>query len=82
MLVLGRKKMETILIGDDIEVVVLEINSDGVKLGISAPRDVAILRKELFVSIADSNRDSLKPDVSLTDLNAQFLALKSDHSSK
>ncbi|AJY74513.1 carbon storage regulator CsrA [Paenibacillus beijingensis] len=76
MLVLGRKKGEAILIGGDIEISVLEITSDGVKIGISAPKEVGILRKELFISVADSNRDALQPNLSITDLKKQFQGLK------
>ena len=47
MLIVSRKKSESILIGDDIEVVVTEIGADRVKIGIRAPKGVPILRREL-----------------------------------
>jgi carbon storage regulator len=47
MLVLRRRAGETLLIGDDIEIEILEVGAQGVKIGIRAPREVTILRKEL-----------------------------------
>ncbi|MGN7457228.1 carbon storage regulator CsrA [Paenibacillus pasadenensis] len=75
MLVLGRRKGESILIGPDIELTVLEVGSDGIKLGISAPRDVTILRKELYQEIADTNRGAVQQAVSIADLRNQFQSL-------
>ncbi len=48
MLIVSRKKSESVLIGDDIEILVTEIGADRVKIGIKAPRGVPILRKELL----------------------------------
>ena len=53
MLILSRKSGEQILIGEDIEVVVLEINGDHVKLGFTAPRYVPIFRAEIHRELAD-----------------------------
>jgi carbon storage regulator len=50
MLVLRRRVGESILIGDDVEIEFLELNSQAVKIGIRAPRNVTILRKELFLT--------------------------------
>jgi len=47
MLVLRRRAGESLFIGDDVEVEVLEVNSQGAKIGIRAPRETVILRKEL-----------------------------------
>ncbi len=55
MLVLKRKIGETIMIGDHIEVQVLGVDGDSVKLGFSAPKQVQILRKELYEGIANEN---------------------------
>lgn len=55
MLVLARKLNESIMIGDDIEVVVIDIKGDQVKLGIRAPRAVAVHRKEIFDEIKREN---------------------------
>ena len=57
MLVLQRKKYQSIMIGDNIELSVLEIGSDWVKLAISAPKDISILRAEL-AEAARANRES------------------------
>ncbi|MDH4389461.1 MAG: carbon storage regulator CsrA [Fimbriimonas sp.] len=56
MLVLTRKVNQTIVIGDGIEVVVLEVRGEQVRLGIRAPRDVTVHRKEIFEQIAEENR--------------------------
>lgn len=55
MLVLRRRAGESIFLGEDVEIEVLEVNSQGVKLGIRAPRQLVILRKELKVA-AEQNR--------------------------
>lgn len=57
MLVLQRKKNQSIMIGSDIELSVLEVGSDWVKIAISAPKDISILRKEL-AEAAQVNRES------------------------
>lgn len=56
MLVLTRKTNQSILIGDDIEIVVLEIKGGQIRLGINAPRSTAILRKEIFQEVHEENR--------------------------
>ena len=53
MLALARKVNESIILNDNIEVTVLEIKGDQVKIGINAPKDVPIYRKELFVQIQE-----------------------------
>lgn len=58
MLALSRKKDEAIIINDDIEVTVIEIKGDQVKLGISAPKAVPIYRKEVYMQILDSNKEA------------------------
>jgi carbon storage regulator len=55
MLALTRKKNESIIIGDNIEVVVLNVQGDQVKLGIAAPRDISVHRKEIYVQIQQEN---------------------------
>lgn len=51
MLVLTRKTNQSIMIGDDIEVSVLAVSRDKIRLGITAPRDVPVFRKEVYISI-------------------------------
>ena len=55
MLVLTRKKDESIIIGDEIEIIVSEISEDKVKIAIKAPKNVKIFRKELIKAIEDEN---------------------------
>ena len=61
MLVLQRKKNQSIIINDNIEVSVLEIGTDWLKLAFNAPKDVSILRKEL-IEAAKVNREAAKAD--------------------
>lgn len=60
MLVLTRKLRQSIMIGHDVEVSVLAVSGDKVRLGISAPRSVPVFRKEIYVEI---NRDQAGGDV-------------------
>jgi len=60
MLVLTRKPNESIMIGDDVEVSVVEIRGDQVKLGIKAPRNIVVHRKEIFLAIQNENIDASK----------------------
>lgn len=56
MLALSRKKGEGIIIGDDIELIILEVGKDQVRIGINAPKDITIHRKEIYVQIQEENR--------------------------
>src|SRR4051812_29816768 len=56
MLVLSRQRDETIMIGDDIEVTVVDIRGDKVRLGITAPREISVHRKEVYDAIRRENR--------------------------
>ena len=56
MLVLSRQRDETIMIGDDIELTVVDIRGDKVRLGIKAPSHVAVHRKEIYELIKEENR--------------------------
>ena len=59
MLVLSRKKTESIMIGDHIEVKILAVEGDQVKLGIVAPKSVKVHRSEVFEAIQQQNKESL-----------------------
>ncbi|MBE2940847.1 MULTISPECIES: carbon storage regulator CsrA [Anoxybacillus] len=73
MLVLTRKLKEAIQIGDDIEVVVLAIDGDQVKLGIRAPKHIDVHRKEIYLAIqAENNAASLASITSLQQLSDQL----------
>ena len=56
MLVLTRKTNQSIMIGDEIEVTVLAVSRDKIRLGITAPREVPVFRKEVYVSIKDEEQ--------------------------
>ncbi|NBI07366.1 carbon storage regulator CsrA [Senegalia massiliensis] len=56
MLILTRKKNESIMIGDNIEIVVTDIQDGKVKLGIKAPKNIDIHRKEIYVDIQNENK--------------------------
>lgn len=56
MLVLTRKIHQSIVIGDAVEVVVLEVRGEQVRLGIRAPKDVAVHRKEIYEQIVEENK--------------------------
>lgn len=58
MLVLTRKTEQTIRIGDDIEIVVVEVRGDHVRLGIRASRDVSIVRGEILAEVQAANREA------------------------
>ena len=63
MLVLSRQRDESIMIGDQIEITVVDIRSDKVRLGISAPRAVHVHRKEVFDSIRLENTEASRVQV-------------------
>ena len=63
MLVLTRKLNESIMIGDDVEVTVVEIKGDAIKLGINAPKDVKVHRKEVYLAIQRENIDASRATV-------------------
>lgn len=56
MLCLSRQRDETIIIGDDIEITVLDIRGDKVRLGINAPKEISVHRKEIYDAIKRENR--------------------------
>ncbi|HOM87606.1 MAG TPA: carbon storage regulator CsrA, partial [Spirochaetota bacterium] len=66
MLVLARKINESIMIGDDVEIVIIDIKGDQVKLGIKAPKTISVHRKEIYDEIQKENiaamKSQLKPE--------------------
>ena len=62
MLAVSRKKNEALIINNNIEITVLEIKGEQVKLGISAPRDVPVYRKEVYVQIQEANKEAVNTD--------------------
>lgn len=59
MLALSRKKNEAIVINNNIEITILEIKGDQVKIGVSAPKEVPIYRKEVYVQIQEANKEAV-----------------------
>jgi carbon storage regulator len=68
MLVLGRKKGESIIIDDNIEITVTAIEGETVKLGISAPKHITIHRREVYLEIQEENKQAASSEWSLDDL--------------
>jgi len=72
MLVLGRKKGESIIIDDNIEIIVTAIEGDTIKLGFKAPKHITIHRKEIYLEIQEENRLATSNVINLSD----FLNMK------
>ena len=62
MLALSRKKNEAIIINNNIEITVLEVKGDQVKIGISAPKEVPVYRKEVYVQIQQANQEAVNAE--------------------
>ena len=60
MLALSRRKDESIIINDNIEITIIEVKGEQVKLGITAPKSVPIYRKEVYIQIQEANREAAK----------------------
>ena len=58
MLVLTRKSNQSIMIGDDVEITVLSIMGEKVRIGIQAPRDIPVFRTEVYLEIKEEKRES------------------------
>jgi carbon storage regulator len=62
MLVLTRRKNQSIVIGDDIIITVLDVKGDQIRLGITAPRNVQVYREELLAALKDANTSAVLPE--------------------
>ena len=62
MLALSRKKNEAIVVNNNVEVTILEIKGDQVKLGITAPREVPVYRKEVYTQIQEANKEAMSAE--------------------
>ncbi len=69
MLVLARQRDQTIMIGDDIEVTVVDIRGDKVRLGVNAPRTISVHRKEIYEAIKRENKDASRVQPEDVDLS-------------
>jgi carbon storage regulator len=72
MLVISRKINEKIKIGDDIEIVIVSIDKNQVKIGIEAPKNLTILRSELLENIKEENLKAAKQEVDIKELSKVF----------
>ncbi len=59
MLALSRKKNEAIIINNNVEITILEVKGDQVKIGITAPKEVPVYRKEVYVQIQEANKEAV-----------------------
>ena len=62
MLALSRKKNEALVINNNVEITILDIKCDQVKIGISAPKEVPVYRKEVYLQIQESNKDAFESE--------------------
>ncbi|MDF2951216.1 MAG: carbon storage regulator, CsrA [Anaerocolumna sp.] len=72
MLALTRKIGESIIISNEIEISILEIKGDQVKLGINAPKSIPVYRKEIYIQIQDANKEAVESDASVDALRKLF----------
>jgi len=78
MLVLSRKPNESIIIGDDVEVKIVEVKGDYVKLGINAPRAIPVHRKEIYEAIQRENVQAAQSNVADIDTLGDFFNPKEE----
>jgi len=69
MLVLTRKTNESLVIGDNIEIEILSVDGEQVKIGIKAPKNIDIHRKEVYLAIQNANNEAAKQSVSIDALS-------------
>jgi len=62
MLALSRKKNEALVIDNKIEITILDIKGDQVKIGISAPKEIPVYRKEVYLQIQEANKAAMEPE--------------------
>jgi len=72
MLALSRKINESIYVGNDVEITILEIKGDQVKLGINAPKSIPIYRKEIYIQIQEANKEAAESTASMEALKKMF----------
>jgi len=61
MLVLSRQRDESIMIGDDVEIIIVDVRGDKVRLGITAPKEIPVHRREIYDAIQREKKESQKP---------------------
>lgn len=72
MLVISRQPGDSILIGDDIKVIILEVSGDKIKIGIEAPKSIRIMRNEVL----DTEKSNLEADISIRNQSLDLLKEK------
>lgn len=72
MLVLSRKKGETIVIGDDIEITIVAVEGEMIRLGVKAPREIPVHRKEIYEAIQESNKEAI-PQSKRNEILTEFI---------
>lgn len=72
MLALSRKTGESIMLGGDVEITILEIKGDQVKLGINAPKSVPVYRKEIYLQIQEENKTAAAQNADAAAINRLF----------
>ena len=72
MLALARKINQSIMIGSDIEITLLEIKGDQMKIGINAQKSVPIYRKEIYMQLQDENKKASEGEIDVEVLNKLF----------
>ena len=77
MLALTRKRGESIMVGSDVELVVLSVQNDQVKLGFIAPKNISIHRKEIYDQIQAENREA-SSNINVSTLNSLSFKRKGD----
>lgn len=70
MLALSRKKNEALIINNNVEITILEIKGEQVKIGISAPKEVPVYRKEVYVQIQNANEEAVHTDSNAAGMGA------------
>ena len=62
MLALSRKKNEAIIVNNNVEITILEVKGDQVKIGITAPKEVPVYRKEVYLQIQEANKEAVNAE--------------------
>ena len=76
MLVLSRKNNQSIVIGDNIEIMLVDIRGDQIKLGINAPKSVKIFRKEVYEEVKSENLEASKSTIEELNILSSFVKNK------
>lgn len=72
MLALSRKLNESIMVGNDVEITILEIKGDQVKIGIQAPKTVPVYRKEIYLQIQEANKEAATSEAGVEAIKELF----------